>query len=197
VSGRVVLLATVLLLAAASHAQAGPAEDKTLIDAAFGLNLNGVKAALAKHADPNALKNERSPSGSTTFTPVLLSSVFGQPTDDTWQQANKDEWANADQYIRDTRTAIAKALFDAGATLDKLDFIGRSALFSTSIVTGNLRLIELLLDHGESVTKEIFPEDLTPSELAEKRRPTSSISVARFSWGTSGRCRFICPVRAD
>jgi hypothetical protein len=185
------------LLTIGGPAWGGAVEDTALVEAAFSLNLKGVQAALAKGADPNALKIEKSPSGNGISWPVLLSAVFGKPTQDTWQQANKDEWVNADQYISDTRTAIAKALFDAGATLDKLDFIGRSALFSTSIVTGNLRLIELLLDHGESVTKEIFPEDLTPSELAEKRRPTSSISVARFSWGTSGRCRFICPVRAD
>ena len=155
------------LLTIGGPAWGGAVEDRALVEASFNLNLKGVQAALAKGADPNALKIEKSPSGSGISWPVLLSAVFGQPTQDTWQQANKDEWDNADQYISDTRTAIAKTLFDAGATLDKLDIISRSALFSTSIVTGNLRLIELLIDHGESVTKKIFPEDLTPSEVAE------------------------------
>jgi ankyrin repeat protein len=161
-------LAALVLILAATHAIAGPAEDRALIEAAFNLNLKGVQAALAKGADPNAVKVERSPLGYMISTPVLLSVVFAKPTKDTFSQANsnKDEWIRVDQIVDQTRTAIAKALFEAGATLGRLEDISRSILWSSSIRMGSLSLIQILVDHGASVTDKIYPEDLTPTELA-------------------------------
>src|SRR5262249_54530830 len=69
----------------------GAVEDRALIEPAFNLNLKGVQAALAKGADPNAVKIERSPGSTDLKRPVLLSAVFGHPTQDSWQ-----EWNNAD-----------------------------------------------------------------------------------------------------
>ena len=157
-----------LMLVASAQAGAGLSDDKALIDAAFGLNLRGVQAALARGANPNVKKLGKSALGRTTATPVLLSVIFGQPTKDTWLLAASDkaDLIGADQFIDETRTAIAKALFDAGAALVRLDDLSRSILWSTSIRMGNLTLINLLIDHGASVTKKIVPEDLDPAELA-------------------------------
>jgi ankyrin repeat protein len=160
--------AFLLMLVASAQAGAGLSDDKALIDAAFGLNLRGVRAALARGANPNVKKLGKSALGRTTATPVLLSVIFGQPTKDTWLLAASDkaDLIGADQFIDETRTAIAKALFDAGAALVRLDDLSRSILWSTSIRMGNLTLINLLIDHGASVTKKIVPEDLDPAELA-------------------------------
>jgi ankyrin repeat protein len=162
-------VAIVLLLVASARAStaAGLPEDKALIDAAFDLDLRAVRAALAKGANPNAKKFIRSPLG-MTLTPVLLSAVVGQSKKDRWLLAgsSEDEWAGVGQSIDETRTAIAKSLFDAGATLVRLGDVSRSILWSTSIRMGNVGLIALLVDHGASVTKKVIPEDLTPTELA-------------------------------
>src|ERR1700680_896745 len=48
------LAAATLALAIAVPAWAGAAEDKALWNAAYGLNIEGVKTALAKGANPNA-----------------------------------------------------------------------------------------------------------------------------------------------
>jgi ankyrin repeat protein len=162
--------AVVLMLIASAGASAatGLSEDRALIDAAFDLNLRGVRAALAKGANPNVKRFEKSPLGGVILTPVLLSAVLGQPAKDGWLLAgsDKDEWAGVGQSIDETRTAIAKALFDAGASLVRLDDVSRSILWNTSIRMGNVGLIGLLIDHGASVSKKIVPEDVTPSELA-------------------------------
>jgi ankyrin repeat protein len=134
-------------------------------------------------ANPNVKKLGKSALGRTTATPVLLSVIFGQPTRDTWLLAasDKDELAGADQFIDETRSAIAKALFDAGAALVRLDDLSRSLLWSTSIRMGNLSLIKLLVDHGASVTKKIVPEDIAPAELAlmEGRQKAYELLVSR------------------
>ena len=165
---RVVAFVFMLVASAqASQAATGMPEDNALIDAAFALNLKGVRAALAQGANPNVKRLGRSPLGGTTLIPVLLSVVLGQPARDTWLQAsaNKDEWVGVGQSIDQTRTEIAKALFDAGTTLARLDATSRAILWNTSIRMGNVGLIRLLIDHGASVTNKIFPEDVTPTEL--------------------------------
>jgi ankyrin repeat protein len=162
------LAALVLMLVASAQAATGVPEDNALIDAAFSLNLKGVRAALAQGANPNVKRLGRSPFGGMILTPVLLSGVLGEPAKDSWVQAsaNKDEWIGIGQPIDQTRTEIAKALFDAGATLARLDATSRSVLWSTCIRMGNVGLIQLLIDHGAYVTNKIFPEDVTPTELA-------------------------------
>lgn len=172
-----------MLLVASAQAATGVPEDKALIDAAFSLNLKGVRAALAQGANPNVKRLERSPLGGTTLMPVLLLVVLGQPARDTWLQAsaNKDEWVGVGQSIDQTRTEIAQALFDAGATLVRLDDTSRSILWNTSIRMGNVDLIQLLIDHGASVSKKVFPEDVTPTELAliEGQRTAYELLVSR------------------
>jgi ankyrin repeat protein len=92
--------------------------------------------------------------------------VLGQPARDTRLQASADEWVGIGQSTDQTRTEIAKALFDSGATLARLDATSRSILWNTSIRIGNVDLIQLLIDHGASAINKVFPEDLTPTELA-------------------------------
>jgi hypothetical protein len=65
--------AAVLAFAITASAWAGPAEDKALIEAAFGLDIEGVQAALAKGADPNSKKSDLTPGGNVYSIPVLLS----------------------------------------------------------------------------------------------------------------------------
>lgn len=125
----------------------GSAADKALIDSAFALDLNGVKAALAKGADPNAEKIERSPAGNMISSPVLLSAILGQPSTSIQDAIQAGSTKDAE-----TRAAIAKALFDAGAKFERLDIVGQSLLLSTPIELGNLALVELLIDHGASVS---------------------------------------------
>src|SRR6266516_4565465 len=104
-----------LALAITASAWGGPAEDKALIEAAFNLDIEGVKAALAKGADPNAKKSDLGPRGTMLSTPVLLSVIYGrEPTsmaDALRAGFSKVEWR---QFIAQSQVAIAKALFDAG-----------------------------------------------------------------------------------
>jgi ankyrin repeat protein len=159
--------AAMLALAIAAPAWAGVAEDKALVYAAFNLDIEGVKIALAKGADPNTKRSELRFDGATASTPVLLSAIFGREpisTSDALQAGFSVEelW----QFVAERRTAIAKALFDAGAKLGSLDNISRTFLFRSPIENGNLTLVELLIDHGASVTAKL--DGYTPTELAKK-----------------------------
>ena len=164
---RFAALIAMLAVTVQAVAAAELTEDKALFAAAYHIDLKSVRASLAKGANPNARNVERSPLGGINSTPVLLAVVFGRAPSGAWLQASasKDE-LEAGQAIAAARTEIAKALFDAGATLARLDKLSRSILWSTSIRTGNVSLVRLLIDHDESVTKKVFPEDVTPSELA-------------------------------
>src|SRR5438552_12671363 len=94
--------ATAILFTAITvvSAWAGPAEDKALRDAAVNLDLEGVKAALAKGAKPSAASPDKRP-----LTPI---SALGL-----------GQTARVDQ--RDVALKIAKVLFDAGARFGPLD----------------------------------------------------------------------------
>ena len=96
-------------------------------------------------------------------SPVLLSAVLGQPSTSIQDAIQAGSTKDAE-----TRAAIAKALFDAGAKFERLNIVGQSLLLSTPIELGNLALVELLIDHGASVTATFFDTNLTPTELAEK-----------------------------
>jgi hypothetical protein len=130
-----------LAVAIAVPAWAGAAQDKALLEAAFSLDIEGVKAALAKGADPNAKKFERSPEGATLSKPALLSAIFGQlPKSAPKASRTPIGREELQKFVGERKAAIAKLLFDGGAKLDNLDSISRSLLFSFAIEEGNLAL---------------------------------------------------------
>jgi hypothetical protein len=84
-----------------------------------------------KGADPNAPSNDpRSP-------PALLSVIFGL------SQTGYDT-----REVAKLRLAIMNVLFDAGAKIASLDDLSRTFLFRTPIVSGDLPLVTLLINHG-------------------------------------------------
>jgi ankyrin repeat protein len=155
----------VLVLAIGVPAWAGPA-DKALLDAAFALDIDGVKDALAKGANVNAPSSTPRP-----LTP-LQAAAMG-----TWRQTrnrvqnlahnktaaelNKAGFADEeiDQYLA---VELEKLLFAAGAKLGPYD---KTILFFP-IANGNEKLVALLIDKGASVTADL--EGFTPTELAKK-----------------------------
>jgi ankyrin repeat protein len=160
-------IAVVLLLTLTVSAWAGTAEDQALVDAAFSLDINRVKEALAKGANPNAQGQHRGPTGKNDIFPVLFSAILGQPDEamQVFQAQSNDE---RDRLIAIKRTAIAEALFKAGARLDRLEEWRQSFLFSTAIDTGNIGLVKLLLDHGASPNTEAIDSPNPPTERAKR-----------------------------
>ncbi len=185
-AGALIRFAAFVLLILAGFAQTATAAelaaDKALIDAVYHIDLEGVRTALARGANPNVRRVERSQFGGINITPVLLEVIFAQPRNSGLLQASADNGELVvGQGIAQTRTEIAKELFDAGATLARLDDLSRSILWTTSIRTGNVSLVRLLIDHGQSVTKKVFPEDVTPAELAlmEGRQGAYELLISR------------------
>lgn len=132
---------------------AGPAEDEALLKAAQKLDIDAVKAALKKGANPNAV--------SEPFTPLLAvtwGELFGGGSD-----------------VDSKALEVAKILFANGAKLGVLD---RSILY-IPISRGNIKLVSLLLDRGASPTAKV--EGYTPTELAAKyaQREVYDLLVSR------------------
>jgi ankyrin repeat protein len=157
------IAAAMLALAITASAWAGPAEDKALWDAASVLNIEAVRAALKKGADPNAPSNTM-----RRITPLNATATMG-----SWR-LTRDRANNAtavklsqgglsdDEIDKYLNVEITKLLFAAGA---KLGFYDKSILF-TPIAHGNIELVGLLIDNGASVTGDL--EGYTPTELAKK-----------------------------
>lgn len=121
---------------------AGPAEDKALIDAAMGVDLTAVKAALKAGANPNSVSTEARPA--TPLNSLAMGVLINQDVEPK------------------KVVEVAKTLFTAGAKLGPFD---RGILFFP-IAQGNVPLVSLLLDKGASPTAPI--EGLTPAQLAMK-----------------------------
>jgi ankyrin repeat protein len=164
---RVAIFAALMLaLATAVPAWAGAA-DEALIDAAFALDIDGAKAALAKGANPNA------PSTPRHITPLEAAAVGtwrrtgyrsqnlarNKIAVDLYKAGFTDE--EIDRYLA---FELAKLLFTAGA---KLGPHNKRILFFP-IANGNEKLVGLLVDKGASVTGDL--EGYTPTEVAKKYR---------------------------
>jgi ankyrin repeat protein len=146
----------------------GTADETDLREAALFHNLEDVKFALKKGANPNAPSAQRrhtTPLGAVAMGGSWYHSRESRAADlaknetarKLSQQGLSDE--EIDRYLA---VEIAKTLFAAGAKLGPYD---RIILFQP-IADGNTALVGLLLDHGASVTGDL--EGYTPTELAKK-----------------------------
>lgn len=122
---------------------AGPAENEALLEAAEKLDIDAVKAALKKGANPNAVSSTPRP-----FTPLFRA---------TW-----GELIDGGSDARNKALKVAKILFANGAKIGVSD---RDILY-IPISRGNTQLVSLLLDRGASPTAKV--EGYTPTELALK-----------------------------
>ena len=165
------LLAFALVLAGSSvqttaaFLPGGPSQDTALREAALFHNIEDLKDALKKGANPSA------PSAMARHTTPLGAAAMG-----TWHLIDraadlaKNETARKlsqqglsdDEIDRYLAVEITKLLFAAGAKLGPYD---GQVLFSP-ISGGNVELVRLLIDKGASVTADL--EGYTPTELAKK-----------------------------
>lgn len=122
---------------------AGPAEDEALLKAAQKLDIDAVKAALKKGANPNAVSSTPRP-----FTPL--------------HAATLGELLYGGSGAHSKALEVAKMLFSNGAKIGVFD---RGILFFP-VSKGNVQLVLLLLDRGASPTAKV--EGYTPTELALK-----------------------------
>lgn len=138
------MFATLLTLQfIAVSAWAGPAEDEALYEAAHKLNLDAVKAALEKGANPNAvLYPSRTP-----LRAVALGAYFSH---------------ESRIILNGQALEITKILFAKGAKIGVYD----KEILYVPIAWGNAQLVSLLLDRGASPTAK--DEVYTPTELALK-----------------------------
>jgi hypothetical protein len=184
---RLVLFAFLIALASAGFTVqttaaillGGPAQDVALRDATVALNVEAVKAALAKDANANAPSSTRRP-----ITPLSAVAMgTWRRTRDRAADLSNNETAkklaqsgmNDDEIDKHLAVEITNLLFVAGAELGRFD---RDILFFP-IAHGKVKLVELLIDHGASVTGEL--EGYTPPELAKKydQEPVYKLLVAR------------------
>jgi ankyrin repeat protein len=138
---------TMLALIIVVPAWAGAVEDKALCDAAYALNIEAVKIALKKGADPNTSLNGKSRTPLSSVSLGNVSAKFGEPP-----------MPNADKEA----VAIARILFAQGAKIGRND---RNILF-WPIFSGNVELVGLLIEKGASLTAK--DGDYTPAEFAKK-----------------------------
>jgi ankyrin repeat protein len=137
----------VIAVLLAARALAGPAKDGALRDAALELDIAGVRAALERGGDANAVSSDarpQSPLGAMTMGMRMYRSMH--PGEDVGGKALE----------------IARLLFANGAKIGVFD---RTILFFP-IAEGNLSLVSLLLDKGASPTAKL--EGYTPTQLAVK-----------------------------
>jgi ankyrin repeat protein len=157
----------------------GSAQDAALRDGAISHNIETVKAALEKGAHVNAPSSTRRP-----ITPLGAAAMgHWRLTNDRAADLSNNETAkklaqggfNDDEIDKYLAVEITNLLFAAGAKLGPSD---RDILFFP-ISHGNVQLVELLIDHGASVTGEL--EGYTPPELAKKydQEPVYKLLVAR------------------
>lgn len=147
--------AATLALAVAASAWAGAAEDKALQDAALALDIEGVKVALRKGANPNASVGNQG----TALGKVATANLLGvsNPSPGQIKAGFVDR-----EIVRAKTVEIARLLFVGGAKLGPND---KDILYAP-ISKGNVDLVALLIDRGASVTADL--EGYTPTELSKK-----------------------------
>ena len=165
---------------AATAVAGGSAQDTALRDAAISHNIEAVKAALEKGAHVDAPSSTGRP-----ITPLGAAAMGGwRFTHDRAADLSNNETAkklaqngmNDDEIDKYLAVEITNPLlFAAGAKLGPFD---RDILFFP-ISHGNVKLVEILINLGASVTGEI--EGYTPPELAKKydQEPVYKLLVAR------------------
>jgi ankyrin repeat protein len=146
-----------MALAITASAWAGAAEDKALWDAALAHDIDAVKAALKKGANPNAPSNT-----ARRITPLGAMEMGCMGA--------KDE--ELDKFVA---VEVTKLLFEAGAKLGPYD----KAILFGPIAHGYLEEVKLLIDNGASVTGDL--EGYTPPELAKKygQEPVYDLLISR------------------
>jgi ankyrin repeat protein len=141
----------------------GTPTDEALRQGALAHNIESVKAALKNGGNPN------SPSNTGRRITPLYAAAMGSWTLE--ENGSKNETANKllrqgnisrDEIDNYLAFEIAKALFAAGATLGLYD----SLILFHPIANGNVKLVELFIDKGASVTGDL--DGYTPTELAKK-----------------------------
>lgn len=135
---------------------AGPAEDEALVEAAENLDIDAVKAALEKGANPNA---------------VFFDRVVKTPLQAATLGTSGEGWIISNSKALE----VTKILF---ANRAKLGVFDRDILLSP-IARGNARLVSLLLERGASPTAKLA--DYTPTQLALRysRREVYDLLVSR------------------
>jgi hypothetical protein len=157
----------------------GSAPDTALREAAISHNIEAVKAALEKDAHVNAPPSTRRP-----ITPLGATAMgHWRNTRDRVADLSNNETANKlaqagfndDEIDKYLAVEITNLLFAAGAKLGRFD---RDILFGP-IANGNVELVEILINHGASVTGDL--EGYTPPELAKKydQEPVYKLLLAR------------------
>ncbi len=140
---RILIMLPIIIIFACTTALAGPSEDASLREATKKLDINAVKTALRRGANPNMPSSDPRP-----MTPLSLTSMA------VLFDRNGNESKRAAE--------IFKILFAAGAKLGRWD---RDILF-VPISGGHVELVKLLLSHGASPTAKI--EGYLPTQLALK-----------------------------
>lgn len=147
--------AATLALAVAASAWAGAAEDQALQDAAMALDIEGVKVALRRGANPNASVGNNE----TVLGKIATANLLGVSNPSPGQ--TKAGFIDR-EVVRSKTVEITRMLFAGGA---KLGPNNKSILYAP-ISKGNVELVALLIDRGASVTADL--EGYTPTELAKK-----------------------------
>ena len=146
--------AIMLALAIAVPAWAGAAHDRALLDAAYALDVEGVKGALKNGANPNALDSKRW----TALGLVALANMRGLSNPSL---AAKKAGFMDRETANSNAVEITKALFAGGAKLGP----NSKEIMWFPISRGNVQLVTLLIDKGASV-KARFADGYTPTDLA-------------------------------
>ena len=143
-----------MLILTATHAIAGPAEDKALLDAAFDANVAAVKAALSKGANPNAYVG--------VLTPLNAAALGGLGEKQKLINSGADR-AEVIKSVNERATEVTKVLLAAGARLGTHD----KDILQHPIAQGNASLVRVLIENGAHA-KEKMRDGYTPTELARK-----------------------------
>src|SRR5947209_8780716 len=107
--------AMLVLVAVAVPAWAGTAEDKVLLDAGFELNVPAVKAALARHANPNAYDGNN-----LAGTPLSITALGGLDEGLKLIQAGVDR-NEIKKNLNGRAIEVTRILLAAGAKLGAHD----------------------------------------------------------------------------
>lgn len=136
----------VAAIASVTPASAGPAENSALLDAAFRLDLEAVKEALASGANPNS--QSALVVGHKLVTPIKAVTMGG--------------WGLERDVAEQRALSIATLLFAHGAIIGSDDF----GVLSHPVTRGEWKFVTLLLEKGASPI--LRTDGYTPTELAVK-----------------------------
>jgi ankyrin repeat protein len=134
----------------------GPSQDTALREAAYDLDLEKVRSALQKGANPNA------PDPRNRQTPLGMAALANLRGLDNPSLAAKEAGFKDREIVNREAAAIASLLFASGAKLGPND----QSILYVPTSTGNVELVTLLIEKGASINGRI--DGYTPTEVAKK-----------------------------